>query len=126
MVALRSEPSALSPQPSIRYYSPMRINRHKIDAFARFMLHRFLDEGCLQSAGALAFTTLFALVPLVAAVFGILAAFSGFTPWGEGITGFVFRQFVPGTGEARQGYPTQFPPHATEAPAGWDCAVLVI
>jgi membrane protein len=95
----------------------MRINRHKIDAFVRFMLHRFLDEGCLQSAGALAFTTLFALVPLVAAVFGILAAFPVFTEWRDAISGFVFRNFVPATGEAVQGYLTQFAANASRATA---------
>jgi membrane protein len=95
----------------------MRINRHKIDAFVRFMLRRFLDEGCLQSAGALAFTTLFALVPLVAAVFGILAAFPVFAAWREDISGFVFRNFVPATGEAVQGYLTQFAANASKATA---------
>lgn len=95
----------------------MRINRHKIEAFVRFMLHRFLDEGCLQAAGALAFTTLFALVPLVAAVFGIFAAFPVFAAWREDISGFVFRNFVPATGEAVQGYITQFAANASKATA---------
>ena len=95
----------------------MPIDRHKIDAFARLMLRRFLDEGCLQSAGALAFTTLFALVPLVAAVFGILAAFPVFAEWREDISGFVFRNFVPATGEAVQGYLTQFAANASKATA---------
>ena len=95
----------------------MPINRHKIDAFGRFMLSRFLDEGCLQAAGALALTTLFALVPLVTAVFGMLAAFPVFTDWRDAVTGFVFRNFVPATGEAVQGYITQFATNASKATA---------
>jgi len=95
----------------------MPINRHKIDAFARFLLSRFLDEGCLQAAGALALTTLFALVPLVTAVFGIMAAFPVFTDWRDAVTGFVFRNFVPATGEAVQGYITQFATNASKATA---------
>jgi len=95
----------------------MPINRLKIDAFARFTLARFLDEGCLQAAGALALTTLFALVPLVTAVFGIMAAFPVFTDWRDAVTGFVFRNFVPATGEAVQGYITQFATNASKATA---------
>lgn len=95
----------------------MRIDRHKAATFARFMLRRFLDEGCLQSAGALALTTLFALVPLVAATFGILAAFPVFAQWRGDISGFVFRNFVPATGEVVQGYLTQFAANASQATA---------
>ncbi len=95
----------------------MRINRNKIEAFTRFMLSRFLDEGCLQAAGALALTTLFALVPLVTAVFGILAAFPVFSEWRDAISGFVFRNFVPATGEAVQGYLTLFAANASKATA---------
>jgi len=94
-----------------------RIDRPKLEAFARFTVKRFLDEHCLQSAGALAFTTLFALVPLVAATFGILAAFPVFADWRESISAFVFRNFVPATGEAVQGYLTQFAANASKATA---------
>jgi membrane protein len=103
----------------------MRIDRHKAATFARFMLRRFLDEGCLQAAGALALTTLFALVPLVAAVFGILAAFPVFAEWREEISGFVFRNFVPATGEVVQGYLTQFAANASKATAVGILVLLV-
>jgi len=93
----------------------MPINRHKLEAFARFTLSRFLDEGCLQAAGALALTTLFALVPLVTAVFGVLAAFPVFTEWRDAVSGFVFRNFVPATGEAVQRYLTLFAENASKA-----------
>ena len=59
----------------------------------REMLHR------LQTAGALAYTSLFALVPLTAAVLGILAAFPVFDEWKDRLTAFVFRNFVPATGD---------------------------
>ena len=112
--------SPLVPRPSpllLSYYSPMPLNRHKLDAFARFTLSRFLDEGCLQAAGALALTTLFALVPLVTAVFGVMAAFPVFTEWRDAVSGFVFRNFVPATGEAVQRYLTLFAENASKATA---------
>jgi membrane protein len=56
-------------------------------------------------------------VPLVTAVFGILAAFPVFNDWREDISGFVFRNFVPATGEAVQGYLTQFAANASKATA---------
>ena len=57
----------------------------------------------MQTAGALAYTSVFALVPLTAAVLGILAAFPGFAGWREQITAWVFDNFVPAAGGTVQG-----------------------
>jgi membrane protein len=94
-----------------------RINRHRIYTFTRFTLKRFLDEHCLQTAGALAFTSLFALVPLITVVLGILAAFPVFAQWRDKITGFIFANFVPATGDVVQAYFTEFADNASKATA---------
>jgi membrane protein len=91
--------------------------RHRAASFARFTARRFLDENCLQSAAALAFTSLFALVPLITVVLGILSAFPVYSQWRESITRFVFDNFLPATGEAVQGYFTQFADNASKATA---------
>lgn len=92
-----------------------RTNHHRVDAFARFVVHRFLDERCLQSAGALALTSLFALVPLITVVLGILTAFPVFAQWRDQITIFIFANFVPATGDVVQTYFTQFADNARKA-----------
>jgi len=93
------------------------VDRKQLSAFARFVLRRFLDDNCLESAGALAFTTLFALVPIVTVAFGILSAFPVFAEWRADISAFVFRNFVPAAGEAVESYLTQFADNASKATA---------
>src|ERR1700712_1118226 len=94
-----------------------KVDRHRAIAFLRFTVQRFLDDRCQQSAGALACTTLFAMVPLTAALIGILSGFPAFAEWQERITNFIFENFVPATGEAVRGYLTQFADNANKATA---------
>ena len=90
-------------------------HRDRLRAFAAFLWQRFLDDRCPQTAGALAFTTLFALVPLTAAMLGILSAFPVFQEWRAQLTDFVFDNFVPSTGKTVQAYLTQFADNASQA-----------
>ncbi|MEP6484507.1 MAG: YihY family inner membrane protein [Rudaea sp.] len=94
-----------------------KVDRHRAIAFLRFTARRFIDDRCQQSAGALACTTLFAMVPLTAALIGILSGFPAFAEWQERITFFIFENFVPATGEAVRGYLTQFADNANKATA---------
>ena len=72
-----------------------RLDRERLQAFARFLWVRFVDDRCFETAGALAYTSLFALVPLGMVVFGILSAFPVFERWSTELIGFVFATFVP-------------------------------
>ncbi len=92
-----------------------RFDRERIRAFFEFTWHRFVEDRCLQTAGALSFTSVFALVPLTAAVLGILAAFPGFADWRAQLTRWVFQNFVPAAGTAVEGYVTQFADNASKA-----------
>lgn len=94
-----------------------RWDRHRIFAFARFTTCRFVDDGCLQSAGALAYTSLFALVPLTAATLGVLSGFPAFVLWHDRITSFVFANFVPAAGDVVREYLGQFADNASKATA---------
>jgi len=94
-----------------------RLDRHRVLAFLRFTVQRFIDDRCQQSAGALACTTLFALVPLTAALVGILSGFPAFAEWQDRITNFIFENFVPATGEAVRDYLRQFADNANKATA---------
>ena len=91
-----------------------RFDRDRLIAFARFVWQRFVDDKCFETAGALSYTTLFALVPLTVSVFSILAALPVFTEWREVLTNFVFRNFVPAAGDAVQKYVLEFAGNASK------------
>lgn len=95
----------------------LRITRDRAGVFVRFTVRRFLDEHCLQTAGALAFISLFALVPLITVVLSILAAFPVFAQWRDKISGFIFANFLPASGDVVQTYFTQFADNASKATA---------
>lgn len=103
--------------PRIVQFARTYRDRDRVGAFLRFTWQRFLEDRCFQTAGALAYTSIFALVPLTAAVLGILAAFPGFAGWREQITTWVFENFVPAAGSTVQGYITQFAESASKATA---------
>ncbi len=68
----------------------------------------FIEDGCFNTAAALTYTSLFAVVPFMTvtyAVFSILPAFEGV---GDQIQAFVFDNFVPASGEAIQGHLRSF------------------
>jgi len=70
-------------------------DRERAGTFARFLARRFLDDRLFQAAAALAYTTIFALVPLAIVVFGILSAFPMFGEWRDQLTEYIFSNFVP-------------------------------
>lgn len=74
-------------------------DRDRARAFGRFVWHRFLEDRCFESAGALAYATLFALVPLAAVVFGVVSMFPVYETWVERLSAFVFANFVPRAAE---------------------------
>jgi len=102
---------------AIPQFVTRRYDRERVSAFLRFTLRRFLEDRCTQAAGALAYTSVFALVPLTAAILGILAAFPVFGEWRIQLTAFIFNNFVPAAGDTVQEYITQFADNASKATA---------
>ena len=90
------------------------LRRERLKAFAKFLWYRFRDDKCFETAGALSYTTLFAVVPLLTAVVAILAAFPVFAGLREHVSDFIFRNFVPASGETVQGYLLQFADNASK------------
>ena len=85
-----------------------RLDRERVRSFSQFLWTRFLDDRCFETAGALAYTTLFALVPLSMVVFGILSAFPVFDAWSTQLTNFVFSNFVPSSARVVEDYLREF------------------
>lgn len=77
-------------------------------AFSRFIARRFNDDQCFEAAGALSYTTVFALVPLLTVALSIFASFQEFDRFSEAITSFVFRHFVPTSGDEIEAFIRQF------------------
>lgn len=86
----------------------------RLRAFARFLWQRFRDDKCFETAGALSYTTLFAIVPMLAAVIAIVSVFPAFASLRDSVTRFIFRSFVPAAGETVQGYLLQFADNASK------------
>jgi membrane protein len=78
---------------------PMRVH-----TFLRFFLRRFLDDRLFQVAGALSFTTAFALVPLSMVVFGVLSAFPVYEQWSDQLSHYIFANFVPASAREVESY----------------------
>ncbi|MGV8843673.1 MAG: virulence factor BrkB family protein [Pseudomonas sp.] len=76
--------------------------------FWRFLLQRFFADSGPNSAAALTYTTLFAVVPVMTVTFAMLSAIPAFQGMDEQIQGFIFRNFVPSSGETVQQYLSSF------------------
>jgi membrane protein len=72
-----------------------RIDRDRLVEFGRFLWGRFLQDRCFESAGALAYTTVFALLPFVAVVMALLSAFPAFHDSTRSLIHFAFVNFAP-------------------------------
>jgi len=69
---------------------------------------RCIDDHCQSNAASLSFTTLLALVPLVAVVFSSLSTFPVFETWTEQLEDFVYANFVPAAGDVVRQYLNSF------------------
>src|SRR4249919_1561042 len=102
-----------------------RIDRERLVLFGRFLLRRFLDDRCFESAGALAYTTMFALVPFTAVVLSILSAFPAFNDWTQRVIHFVFANFVPASAASLEGKMTTFA-QSTQSLSGSGVIALIV
>jgi membrane protein len=59
----------------------------------------FQEDRSMAEAASLAYTSLLSLVPLLAVVFGVTAAFPVFNEWADQLQAFILQNFMPSTGE---------------------------
>ena len=89
----------MEPLDSLNRWGERLRDRARAMSFARFLWRRFLADRLFEAAGALSFTTTFALVPLSMVVFGVLSAFPVFEEWRELLSDFIFANFVPSSAQ---------------------------
>ncbi|MFN3703946.1 YihY family inner membrane protein [Thermomonas sp.] len=98
----------MEPLDSLYRWSERLRDPARAGSFGRFVLRRFLDDRLFEAAGALSYTTAFALVPLTMVAFGVLSAFPVFDAWSARLSGYIFANFVPRAAQAVSGYLTDF------------------
>lgn len=99
-VAEKAEPKKAVP--GVRASMTWSIQASRVRWYFQQMVHQFLDHDCPARAGALTYTTLFAVVPMMTvayAMFSIMPAYEGIS---EQIESFVFENFVPSLSSAVQ------------------------
>ncbi|MHA6205563.1 YihY family inner membrane protein [Dyella soli] len=92
----------------------LRFDRDRARSFSHFLWLRFIDDKCFETAGALSYTTLVSLVPLIVASLAIFAAFPAFAAARTTLIEFVFSNFVPAAGEKVQQYLNGFADNASK------------
>ncbi|TDB28458.1 YihY family inner membrane protein [Stenotrophomonas sp. ATCM1_4] len=115
----------MEPLDSLNLWTERLRDRARTATFARFLWRRFIDDRLFQAAGSLAYTTVFALVPLAIVVFGVLSAFPMFDRWSEALSDYVFSNFVPSAARAAEGYLRQFSASAGQLTAAGFIALVV-
>lgn len=76
--------------------------------FTAFWGRSFRDDGCKESAAALTYTTLFAIVPIMTVAFAILRAVPALQDKSAEIQSWAFDNFAPGAGEQVLSYLNEF------------------
>jgi membrane protein len=94
----------MEPLDSINRWSDRLRDRARARSFFAFLWRRFLDDRLFEAAGALSYTTVFALVPLSMVVFGVLSAFPVFDQWSGSLTNYIFTNFVPSAARKVEDY----------------------
>lgn len=81
---------------------------HEVRLFILFVFNNFMQDYCTYFASALAFTSLLAIVPLMAVSLAVLSSFPVFQEMSGPIQDFIFENFVPATGKIVQQYLSGF------------------
>jgi membrane protein len=68
-------------------------------AFGQHLLQHFREDRSFESAAALSYTSLLALVPLMTVMLGVIAGFPVFDRWADELETYIFTHFVPAAGD---------------------------
>ncbi|MDZ7791237.1 MAG: virulence factor BrkB family protein [Xanthomonadales bacterium] len=77
-------------------------------AFGSHLWRHFREDRSLEAAAALSYTSLLAVVPLMAVMLGVISAFPVFDQWANELESYIFSNFVPAAGDAVQEHLNQF------------------
>ncbi len=115
----------MEPLDSVNRWTDRLRDRARTGTFARFLAKRFLADRLFEAAAALAYTTLFALVPLAMVVFGVLSAFPVFEVWSDQLSAYIFSNFVPSAARSAETYLRQYSASAGQLTAAGVIALVI-
>lgn len=91
-----------------------QFRREQSVRFIRFVITHFIEDDGPYRASALAFTSLLAIVPLMAVGIALFSSFPVFHNISGPVQDFIFDNFVPATGKTVQTYLLQFATQVTK------------
>lgn len=94
-------------------------------AFALHVWKSFQADGCLRTAAALTYMSLFAVVPMLTVLFSMLSAVPAFAQANTPLQQFIFSHFLPSSGQEIQAYLLQFSDQARKL-TGVGIALLAV
>jgi len=89
----------------------------KTVSFVIFTIRRFYQDGMMQSVGALTYSTLLAVIPIIVIAFAIFSAFPAFDAVQERLRDMVFANLLPETGNDLRLYLDRFTSNASDLTA---------
>ena len=82
----------------------LKASGNRTKRLANHVWNHFQEDHCLQEAASLSYTSLLAMVPLLAVIFGVVSAFPVFSQVSNKLQSFIFTNFIPAAGEQIEPY----------------------
>ena len=93
--------------------------------FLVYALRRFLSDGCPQSAAALTYMSLFAIVPMLTLLYSMFSLVPAFQELGGQVEEFIFSKFLPSSGQEITQYLSEFSNQARKLSVAGVAIILV-
>jgi hypothetical protein len=76
--------------------------------FLRYLVQRFNRDGCRQSAAALTYMSLFAIVPMLTLMYSMFSLIPAFQDTGSQVEAWIFSKVLPSRGQEITSYLSEF------------------
>ena len=93
--------------------------------FLVYALRRFLGDGCPQSAAALTYMSLFAVVPMLTLMYSMFSLVPAFQELGGKVEEFIFSKFLPSSGQEITQYLSEFSNQARKLSVAGVAIILI-
>ena len=81
---------------------------HLFWQFLSYLVQRFNRDGCRQSAAALTYMSLFAIVPMLTLMYSMFSLIPAFQEAGSQVEGWIFSKVLPSSGQEITAYLSDF------------------
>ena len=106
-------------------FSSLRLQAISAGQFIRYIAFRFDRDGCRQSAAALTYMSLFAIVPMLTLMYGMFSLIPAFQEVGGQVEAWIFPKMLPSSGQEITSYLTEFSTQARKLSSAGALILLV-